>query len=84
MFFWENGDGVLVLLSFSHCKLKYLGLAYFTVYINFVMFSLKQEKPDDTLLHLYIFLKAMHLNLKEKKSVWNEQLTFPLNCFALV
>ena len=64
--FWENGDGVLVLLSFSHCKLKYLGLAYFTVYINFVMFSLKQEKPDDTLLHLYIFLKAMHLNLKAK------------------
>ena len=77
MFFWENGDGVLVLLSFSHCKLKYLGLAYFTVYINFVMFSLKQEKPDDTLLHLYIFLKAMHLNLKEKSQFEMSNWLFP-------
>ena len=28
------------------------------------MFSLKQEKPNDTLLPFYIFLNAMHLNLK--------------------
>ena len=25
-----------------------------------------QEKPNDTLLPLYIFLNAMHLNLKAK------------------
>ena len=30
------------------------------------MFSLEQEKPNDTLLPLYIFLNAMHLNLKAK------------------
>ena len=30
------------------------------------MFSLKQEKPNDNLLSLYIFLNAMHLNLKAK------------------
>ena len=39
---------------------------YFTVYINFIMFSLKQEKPNDTLLPLYIFLYVLHLNLKAK------------------
>ena len=56
----------LVLSSFSHCKLKYLRPTYFTVCINFTMFSLKQEKPNDTLLPLYIFFNAMHLNLKAK------------------
>ena len=30
------------------------------------MFSLEQEKPNDTLLPLYIFLNVMHLNLKAK------------------
>ena len=39
---------------------------YFTVYINFVVFSLKLEKSNDTLLPLCIFLNAMHLNLKAK------------------
>ena len=66
MFFWENGDEDLVLSSFSNCNQKYLGPTYFTVYINFLKFSLKQEKPNDTLLPLYIFLNAMNLNLKAK------------------
>ena len=66
MFFWENGDEDLVLSSFSNCKQKYLGPTYFTVYINFLKFSLKQEKPNDTLLSLYIFLNTMNLNLKAK------------------
>ena len=40
---------------------------YFTVYINFLTFSLKQEKPNGTfMLPLYIFFNAMHLNLKAK------------------
>ena len=52
--------------SFSHNKLKCLGPTYFTVRINFTMFSLTQEKSNDILLPLYIFLKAMHLNLKAK------------------
>ena len=56
----------LVLSSFSHCKLKCLGPTYFTVYINFIICSLKQEKPKDTLLLLYISLNAVHLNLKVK------------------
>ena len=66
VFFWENGDEDVVLSSFIHCKLNYIGPTYFTVYFNFIMFSLKQEKPNDTLLPLYIFLNAMHLNLKAK------------------
>ena len=69
MFFGENGDEDLVLSSFSHCKLKYSGPTYFTMYINFIMFSLKLEKPNDTLLPLYIFLNAIHLNLKAKVSL---------------
>ena len=63
MFFWDNGDEDLGLPSFSHCKQKYLGPTYFTVYINFYKFFIKQEKPNDTLLPLYIFLNSMHLNL---------------------
>ena len=42
---------------------------YSTVYINYLMLynaSLKQEKLNDTLLPLYIFLNAMHLNIKAK------------------
>ena len=62
----ENGDEGLVLSSFCHCKLKYRELTYFTVYINFMMFPLEQAKPNDTLLPLYIFHNAMHLNLKAK------------------
>ena len=65
----ENVVEVLFLSSFSHCKLKYLGPTYFTVYINFTMFSLKQEKPNNTLLPLYILLNAVHLNLKAKGHV---------------
>ena len=53
MLFWENGDEDLVLSSFSHCKLKYLGPIHFTVYINFVVFSLKLDKLNDMLLPLY-------------------------------
>ena len=64
LFFQENGDEDLVLSSFSHCKLEYIGSTYFTVYFNFIMFSSKQEKPNDTLLPFYIFVNAMHLNLK--------------------
>ena len=64
--FWENGDEDLVLSPFSHCKLNYLEPTYYTMYINFIMFSLKQEKPNETLLPLYIFLNAMPLNLKGK------------------
>lgn len=54
----------------SHIKLNYLRPMYFTVYINFIMFSLQQEKPNDTLLSLYIFLNAMHLNLNAKGQFW--------------
>ena len=66
VFFLEDGDEDLVLSSFSHCKLKYLGPTYCTMYINYLTFSLEQEKPNDTLLILYIFLNTMHLNLKAK------------------
>ena len=66
IFFGKMGMRFLVLSSFSHCKLKCLGSMYFTMYINFIIFSLKQEKPNHTLLPLYIFLSAMHLNLKAK------------------
>ena len=31
-----------------------------------MMFSLEQDKLNDTLLPLYIFLNAVHLNLKAK------------------
>ena len=56
-FFWKMD---LVLSSFSHCKLKYQRPTYFTVCINFTIFSLKEEKPNDTLLPLYTFFNAMH------------------------
>ena len=81
MFFWENGDEDLVLSSFSLCKLKYLGPIYFTVYINFLVFSLKLKKLNDTLLPIYIFPNAMH---ESKRSVWSVQLTFPQRFFASV
>ena len=57
---------VLVLSFFSHCKLQYLGPTYFTVNIDFIMFPLKQEKSNETMLCLYIYLVAMRLNLKAK------------------
>ena len=37
--FGENGDEKLVLSSFTHCKLKYLGPWCFTVDIIFIMFK---------------------------------------------
>ena len=64
--FWENGDEDLVLSSCSNCKLKYLGSWYFMVCIIYIKFKLKEEKPNDTLWPHYIFLNAMHLNLKAK------------------
>ena len=64
--FWENGDEDLVLSSCSNCKLKYSGPWYFMVCIIYIKFKLKEEKPNDTLWPLYIFLNAMHLNLKAK------------------
>ena len=38
------------------------------MYIILIMFELKQEKPNDTLLPIYIsiFLNAMHSNMKAK------------------
>ena len=64
--FGENGDEDLVLSFFSNFNLNYLVLRYFAEYIIVIMFKLKQEKPNDTLLPLYIFLNAMHLTLKAK------------------
>lgn len=51
-------------LLFINCQLKCLRPTYFTMYIDFIMFSLKQEKPNDTLLSLYNFLNAMHSKAK--------------------
>ena len=61
-----NGGEDLVLSSCSNCKLKYLGPWYFMVCIIYIKFKLKEEKPNDTLRPLYIFLNAMHLNLRAK------------------
>ena len=36
------------------------------VCIIYIKFKLKEEKPNDTLRPLYMFLNAMHLNLREK------------------
>ena len=51
------------------------------MYINYKMLyykvSLKQEKPNDTLLPLYIFLKAMHLSLKAKGQFHMSHWLFP-------
>ena len=78
-----NGDEGSVLSSFCHCKLKYQGPRYFTVYINFMMFPLKREKPNDNFLPLY-FPQCHALEFESKGSFWYEQPTFPLNCFASV
>ena len=51
--FGENGDEDLVLSSFSNCKLKYLGPTYFIVH-HFILFSLKQQKLNDSLLPVAI------------------------------
>ena len=48
---------------------------YFTVHIR--------EAINDTFPSLYIFLNAMHLNLKAKGQ-FDKQLTFPLHCFAFI
>lgn len=61
--FLEKGDDDLVPWPFFYFKLTYLRPTYSTVYINF-MFPLKQEKPNGTLLPLYIFLNAIYLKLK--------------------
>ena len=82
MYFWGKVDDILVLMPVSNCKLKYLGPMYFTVYINFTMFSLKQEKANNTLLPLYIFLSAT-LEFDSKRLV-SYELTLPPSCCASV
>ena len=50
------------------------------------MFSLQQEKPNDTLLPLYIFLNAMHLNLNAKGQfwlIWATDFSPTLLCFSI-
>ena len=68
VFFLGNGDEDLALSSFSHCKLNYYVFYGVHQLYNVMLYnvSLKQEKLNDTLLPLYIFLNAMHLNIKAK------------------
>ena len=72
MFFGENGDEDF---RFFHLLVIVSDLMYFTVHIR--------EAINDTFPSLYIFLNAMHLNLKAKGQ-FDEQLTFPLHCFAFI
>ena len=56
---------------------------YSTVYINFIMFSLGQEKPNDTLLPLYFFSMPCTWIWKLKVSlIWATDFPPTLFCFG--